>query len=89
MSINKNHRTALFINVAADSSSDFRERSARLVESVNGSNIKVDVYSVDPFGNITNGLVFPSAQPEAVAVDVQSLATAAGYTQVLTSSQGA
>ena len=91
MSINRNHRTALFVNVSADASGDYRERAARLVESLGGplggthSAIKVDIFSITPEGAVTRGLVFPTNDTSA-PVDVQALAREAGYTQLLTAS---
>ena len=90
MSLNRSHRTALFVEVSADSSSAFRERSARLVESLNGSNIKVDIYSQDTAtGAVSEGLNFPAAAAELDSEDVLSLAREAGYIQALVSTQTA
>lgn len=82
----RSHRTALFVNVSVDSSFGFRNRTARLLESLNGTNIKVDIYSVDPQGRISVGLNFPTEAPD-VNVDLVALATEAGYTQALISTQ--
>ncbi len=89
MTISRSHRTALFVEVSADSSSDFRERTARLAESLNGSNIKTDIYSKDvATGRVSAGLNFPVAASFGSS-DVLELAREAGYTQALVSTQTA
>lgn len=89
MSLSRSHRTALFVEVSADSSSAFRERTARLAQSLNGTNIKVDVYSKDlATGRVSKGINFPAAVSFDDS-DVVELARQAGYTQTLISTQTA
>lgn len=81
IAINKSHRTALFLNPEGD-----KERQARLLESLNGENIKVDVYgivSTPTFGRIN---AVPDDFTAAPKFDVEVLireAKAAHYDQVL------
>lgn len=83
----RHHRTALFVDAAQRASNkEYRERSDRLIQSVNGSNIKVDVFEVD--GNVVRPLgTTPQATPSSEA-DVQAWAKSQGYTQVLVSTPG-
>jgi hypothetical protein len=85
--ISKSHRTALFIAPASNS-----ERVNRLLESLNGDNIKVDVYRpvattstvVQRVENDGNGV--SSYGSDAAEFDVDAIrkeAAAAGYDQIL------
>lgn len=81
---NKQHRTALVIDAAKeDVSSTFRERVARLLASLNGNNIKVDVY------NLRNGVVTPRSasatlpQSASVPGDVVAWGKSQGYDQTI------
>lgn len=92
----RDHRTALFIDVGEEARSTdgfLSDRVRRLLESVNGSNIKVDVYKVASSGEA--GVVRVASIDEILdtAVDVgefpaselSSWAAERGYTQVLIS----
>lgn len=83
----RKHRTALFVDAAKRAAnSEYRERSDRLIQSVNGSNIKVDVFEVD--GSVVRPLgTTPSSTPTSEP-DLQAWATSQGYTQVLVSQPG-
>lgn len=86
----KEHRTALVIDIRSGVTADFRNRYQRLLESLNGNNIKVDVHTLR--GNAANtgpGLVVggPDAYvaPDQPAQEIDLLAWAAdlGYTMLL------
>lgn len=83
----RSHRTVLFVDAQQRATNKaYRERSDRLVASLNGSNIKVDVLEVD--GNVVRPL---GTTPQATATDspdLQAWAESQGYTQVLVSSPG-
>src|SRR5689334_7012030 len=90
--VGKSHRTALVIDGDSLSSEVYAERAGRLLQSLNGSNIKTDVF-VARNGEIVRladpkSLVIPEAAPfdasEAIA-EVSAL----GYDQVLVSQPGA
>ena len=63
VNIQKNHRTILFID-ARDPSGEFEERANRLIASLNGQNIKVDVHAV------TNGGASVSVYPVSQIGDI-------------------
>lgn len=88
----RNHRTALVIDVRNGASADFQNRYERLLESVNGDNIKVDVFTLR--GNLVQSgpaLVAGapgSAEPdfeEVEEIDLKAWARSLGYTQLLLS----
>lgn len=66
----RQHRTALFVD--ARDLSKFEERANRLLQSLNGQNIKVDVFSVRP-GNGNGGVVRVTGSPGSLAVDFDSV----------------
>lgn len=82
------HRTALVIDASTPSSS-FKERVNRLLESLNGSNIKVDVYSYAP--KTASAVVSGPPSWETSEVESSDFASAVqevaskGYVQILTS----
>lgn len=82
------HRTALVID-ASNPAGGFQERVNRLLESLNGPNIKVDVYT---YGQKTSSAVTPGAPSwESSSVESSDFAAAVqevaskGYVQILTS----
>lgn len=85
--ISKSHQTLGLILVSESDSSNQRARKARLVESVNGAQIKVDVYSVDAAtGEIVGaGLVYPEAvvATPPSADQLVEVGRNLGYTQTL------
>lgn len=95
----KNHRTALVIDFAVDPTAEYQERVNRLLESLNGPNIKVDIYTwyngSFSYSSNPKGLVdgppepsgFSSSLPQSFEEVVASVASK-GYVQVLTSRPG-
>ena len=92
LSTQRQHRTALLID--ADSlSGAYSERVERLLQSLNGPNIKVDVYAVKPGAAVPTGGVVKIKSLSEIGVggavstvtdaDLQAAAKAAGYVQVL------
>lgn len=82
------HRTALVID-ASNPSSSFKERVNRLLQSLNGPNIKVDVYTYGPKTSSAVTAGPPSWESSSVESSdfpsaVQEVASK-GYVQVLTS----
>lgn len=89
--VGKTHRTALLID-AADSTSTYQERARRLLESLNGSNIKVDVFTTATGGGTNiNRLEDPKQLDVSNADDFfnpsefHEWASARGYDQILVS----
>jgi len=87
---NREHRTALFIDADA-LSGDYQERVERLLQSLNGPNIKVDLFSVSAPAS-TGGVVkiksladvtSSVAGGKATDAELSQAAKEAGYTQVL------
>ena len=86
--MNRNHQTAVFVRVGDSENGNYRERAARLIESLNrhgdspSGTIKADVYTVDPYGNVREGLDFDAAVAPAAKTDadLNALASDAGYT---------
>lgn len=80
----RSHRTALVIDVSkSGSKGDFQERYNRLLQSVNGANIKVDVYTFD---GVTLRPGAPDAADGVEADSTSSLeefAAKLGYSQLL------
>lgn len=86
----RDHRTALVIDVRNGASPQFKERYNRLLQSVNGPNIKVDVFTLR--GNATGdgpGLV-PGTPDQYVApnqpsqeIDLDAWASELGYDQLI------
>ncbi len=89
----REHRTCLVIDVRNGITSEFRERYQRLLQSVNGPNIKVDVYTLRD--NVTGdgpGLV-PGTPDQYAAplqpsqeIDLSEWAESVGYSQLLVTS---
>jgi len=88
----REHRTALVIDVRNGVSSDFENRYKRLLESVNGDNIKVDVFTLR--GNLVasgpalvSGAPGCSDEPDDAEqeIDLKAWAASLGYTQLLLS----
>lgn len=85
VNISKDHRTALFIAPGSNS-----ERVSRLKESLNGDNIKVDIYGVSTettsvVKRVDGAGIFGLATP-AIEFDIDAIrkeASAAGYDQIL------
>lgn len=82
----REHRTALVVDVSKPAKSDFTERVNRLRQSLNGPNIKVDVYTFD-------GVTLRQGWPDEAsggtppsAADFESFAAGLGYTQLLVDS---
>lgn len=51
----RNHRTLLVIDARGGFTSEQKERVNRLLQSVNGSGIKVDIAHLDGEGSVTSG----------------------------------
>lgn len=86
----RTHRTAVVIDVRAGVTNTFKERYERLLQSVGGSNIKVDVFTLR--GNSTGdgpGLVAgapgSASAPEQkpAEIDLKAWAKDVGYDQLL------
>lgn len=58
-SATRSHRTALVIDARKGFTGKFKERTNRLLESVNGNNIKVDVYTLEG-GDAITGVSVPA-----------------------------
>ena len=80
-SINRKHRTALVVDIRDGVDNEFRERVARLQQSVNGDNIKADLYTLSDAGLQPGINLDHNAGVPASDIDVE-LANA-GYVQVL------
>ena len=86
----RSHRTALFIDGDSLGNETYRERVERLLQSLNGPNIKTDLFSVAS-GNGVSGVVRISSLsdvasgPSAKVTDAELLewASGQGYDQVL------
>lgn len=86
----RSHRTALFIDGDALDNGTYRERVERLLQSLNGPNIKTDLFTVAA-GNGNGGVVRISSladvsvngHAKATDEELVSWAEAAGYDQVL------
>lgn len=64
----RNHRTALVLDVRRGIDSTFEERAKRLLESVNGPNIKCDIFTLTgPEATLTQGTTLPSAATVAAS----------------------
>lgn len=83
----RQHRTALFVDaIRRAKDQEYKERSDRLIQSVNGNNIKVDVFEVEdmtirPFGSSSAEATTSDANDE----DLRAWAASNGYTQVIVS----
>lgn len=83
----KNHRTCLIIDASSGFTGEYKERVERLLQSLNGPNIKTDIY------HTTDGVNLVEGQPSAVAAapvtaSAEAAAKALGYAQVLVSKPG-
>lgn len=88
----REHRTALVIDIRSGVTSDFKERYNRLLQSVNGPNIKTDVFTLR--GNVAQtgpGLVSGPPELSAAAdvpageIDLAAWAAELGYVQLVVS----
>lgn len=87
----KSHRTALIVDTTKGYSGKFQERVNRLLNSVNGPNIKVDVYTKQSSARetITPGAPSQTASSSpAATTDPQSFAKGLGYDLVLVATPG-
>jgi len=88
----REHRTALVIDVRNGVTGDYANRYGRLLESLNGDNIKVDIFTLRA-NAVQSGPALVAGSPnETVAPDVQeqeidlhAWAADLGYTQLLVS----
>lgn len=79
--MSKQHRTALVLEVNASDTDNYKNRVNRVLESVNGPNIKVDIYTFDSAsGRYFEGV--PTNTGPQVEVDFDSL----GYVATLSMS---
>lgn len=70
----RTHRTALVVDVRRGVDSEYEERVKRLFQSVNGSNIKVDIFNLTgPEATLAQGTTLPSASTVAAKADVVTL----------------
>jgi hypothetical protein len=82
----RNHRTALFVDAAKRANDkEYRERSDRLIQSLNGDNIKTDIFEVDGLTVRPLGSTAKESNSAATEDDLRSWAAKTGYTQVLVS----
>lgn len=86
----RDHRTALFVDTT-DASASFQERANRLIESLNGNQIKTDIFVVTNGGvtveRVANGSKIANvpASGSFSVVGAREYAREQGYTQVLVS----
>lgn len=69
----RNHRTALVLDIRRGVDGEYEERVKRVLQSVNGANIKVDVFTLSgpDGGTLTQGTTIPSqATVQAKATEV-------------------
>lgn len=90
----RSHRTALFIDADALVDGTYKERVARLLQSLNGANIKTDIFSVSGGAPVNGGVkrigslaeVAPNgATVKPTDAELSQWAKDQGYVQVLTS----
>lgn len=83
VNLTRKHQTAVFVRVTADISTRGVERAKRFVESLNGPQIKADIYTVFDNGDVLRGLVFDYVEGDedlrASSPDLRDAADAAGY----------
>lgn len=90
----KNHRTALLIDASKGFTNPFAERVNRLLQSVNGSNIKVDVYHLGAASSVALNDGPPAAAASTSVASATTLEQAEatlrsqGYDQILVSKPG-
>lgn len=78
----KTHRTALVIDVRRGISSTYEERVKRLLQSVNGSNIKCDIFTLTgPEATLTQGTTLPSASTVAAKAEVVTLSPGSPFSK--------
>lgn len=88
----REHRTALVIDIRNGVSADFENRYKRLLESVNGDNIKVDVFTLRS-NLVASAPALVEGAPDAVAeldadeeeINLREWARSLGFTQLLLS----
>lgn len=86
----RSHRTALVIDTRNGVDSKFQERYKRLLQSVNGPNIKVDIFTLRPNAVASGPALVPgtpddSPAPDvpAASIDLNAWATGLGYDQLI------
>lgn len=91
----RSHRTALVVNGAAyDEGGDYAERVNRLVESLNGPQIKTDIFKTvgDKVVRCQNSAPLTPVVEDASAsneASAHAVLSAEGYTQILASAPSA
>ena len=86
----RNHRTALVIDTRNGVDSKFQERYKRLLQSVNGENIKVDIFTLRGNAAATGPALVPGSPDDsapadvpAADIDLNAWAAGLGYDQLL------
>lgn len=89
----RNHRTALFIDAdAVAEGGDYAERVGRLLQSLNGENIKTDLFAVKSNGAVAGGVQRISSLYDITSTplngspsdaELAAWAASEGYVQVL------
>lgn len=78
----RNHQTALVVDVRRGINPKFEERVKRLLESVNGPNIKCDIFTLSgPDATLTQGTTLPSASTIAAKAEVVTLSPGSPFSQ--------
>lgn len=82
----REHQTVLFVDAQQRANSDkYRERSDRLIQSLNGDNIKVDIFEVDGLTIRPLGMADSPSEATTTDDDLRAWAAGIGYSQVLVS----
>lgn len=82
----RKHRTALFVDAQKRAKdAGYKERSDRLIQSLNGDNIKVDIFEVDGLTIRPFGTTPKESTNTPTDADLRSWAAKTGYEQVLVS----
>lgn len=86
----RNHRTALVIDTRNGVDSKFKERYNRLLQSVNGTNIKVDIFTLRGNAVATGPALVPGTPEDSTApdvapepIDLNAWAAGLGYDQLI------
>ena len=82
------HRTALLIDASKGFDGEYQERVQRLLQSVNGSNIKVDVFHTVDGKTLVPGAPTGTSAVTTDDVPAKAALKAKGYVQVLTAEPG-
>jgi hypothetical protein len=78
----RSHRTALVVDVRRGIDSEYEERVKRLFQSVNGSNIKCDIFTLSgPEATLTQGTTLPSASTVSVKAEIVTLTPGSPFSQ--------